>query len=127
MLALSGLVTALVQLLTVDNQDSDPIVGVDPIRWLCDLAKAGVELEEISVDPAALRHFPRTYIVASEDEIVRDDSKWLQTALSQSNVPNEAVYWPGMCHAFPLLFDHLPEARKAIADIRVWLDGKNGR
>jgi monoterpene epsilon-lactone hydrolase len=111
----------------VDNQDTDPIVGVDLIRELCDIAKEGVELEEISIDPAALRHFPRTYVVASEDEILRDDSRWLQTALSQSNVPIEAVYWPGMCHAFPLLFDHLPEARRAIADIRAWLDRNNGR
>jgi acetyl esterase/lipase len=106
----------------VENRASDPVVDSRLLQWVCSLATENADPDRIALDWTALSHFPPTYIVASEHEVLRDDSKRLESGLVESGVPVRAVYWSGLPHAFPLLHQYLPEARRATTDIVRWLD-----
>jgi acetyl esterase/lipase len=110
-----------------ENSTRDPVVDVRLLQWLCSLAKENADPDLISVEWTALGFFPPTYVVASVDELLRDDSRRLESALLKSDVQVRAVYWPGLPHAFPLLHQYLPEAREATSDINRWLDDNRTR
>ena len=96
------------------------------LDWLCSLARQNADPAGISLDWNALGYFPPTYLVASDGELLRDDSKRLEAALRAQHVPVTSAYWPGLPHAFPLLHRYLPEARAATDSIRAWLDNLHG-
>jgi acetyl esterase/lipase len=100
----------------------DPVIDVELLDWLCSLARQNANPADISLDWNSFGYFPPTYLVASENELLRDDSKRLETALLAQRVPVTSAYWPGQPHAFPLLHRYLPEARAATDGIRAWLD-----
>ncbi len=104
-----------------ENRSRDPLVDVDLLAWLCALARKHAGPDSLDWTWDRRDYFPPTYVVASQDEVLRDDSQRLASALSSSGVPTRAVLWPGLCHAFPLLHGYLPEAAAALGDIRAWL------
>jgi epsilon-lactone hydrolase len=105
-----------------ENDPVDPVIDWELLQWLCALAKTGVDPRAIMLDWTSLGYFPPTYLVASEDEILTDHSKRLESALRQQRVPVQAVYWPQLFHAFPLLNEFLPEAKQAVEDVKRWLE-----
>ncbi len=104
-----------------ENRSRDPLVDVDLLAWLCALARKHAGPDSLDWTWDRLDYFPPTYVVASQDEVLRDDSQRLASVLLSSGIPTRAVFWPGLCHAFPLLHGYLPEAAAALGDIREWL------
>jgi acetyl esterase/lipase len=100
----------------------DPVLDAELLDWLCSLARQNADPAGTRLDWNALGYFPPTYLVASDSELLRDDSKRLEAALRAQCVPVTSAYWPGQPHAFPLLHRFLPEARAATDGIRTWLD-----
>jgi monoterpene epsilon-lactone hydrolase len=113
---------SLAALSVSENGDRDPLLDSQLLEWVCSLARQNVDPQFVTVNWTELSYLPRTHIVACADELLVDDSRRLESALSSQHVPVKADYWIGLCHAFPLLYDHLPEAKEAIARVRVWLD-----
>ncbi len=100
----------------------DPLLSWELLQWLCLLATDHVDPNVAMLDDISTACFPKTYIVAAADELLTIDSRQLNATLRKSNVPVRAVCWPKMFHAFPLLYDYVPEAVKAINDVKAWLD-----
>ncbi len=106
----------------LENGDRDPLLDTQLLEWVCSLARQNVDPQFVTINWTELSYLPRTYLIACADELLVDDSRRLEAALSSQHVPVKADYWIGLCHAFPLLHDHLPEAREAVSRVRVWLD-----
>ncbi len=69
----------------------------DPKRMLAD--PLNVLESELSLD----RLFPETYAMAGTHDILLDDTRRLETALTKRSIPNKVSYFPGQGHAFHLL------------------------
>lgn len=67
-----------------------------------------------------LTGLPPLLVQAGDDDITRDDSVALQALARQSGVACTLRVWPGLCHHFQV-FDALPEAREAIAEIGAFI------
>jgi epsilon-lactone hydrolase len=70
----------------------DPVLDVELLDWLCSLARQNANPADISLDWNSFGYFPPTYLVASENELLRDDSKRLEAALRAQRVPVSSAY-----------------------------------
>lgn len=79
----------------VQSGERDPVIDAELLDWLCGLARQNGDPAEASLDWQALGCFPPTYLVASDSELLRDDSRRLEAALRAQHVPVCSAYWPG--------------------------------
>ncbi|MBZ2168367.1 alpha/beta hydrolase [Marinobacter sp. F4216] len=115
-----------------DNASGDAMLPLVSLSHAVDWYLQGTDANDPEVSPlfGVFNDFPPTLIVASDAEILRDDSLHFAHRLGVAGVTTELALWPDLPHAFPLLEDWLPEASVAREQIGVFiqeqLDDKNG-
>jgi len=60
---------------------------------------------------------PATLLMCAQRELLRDDSIELAAKMKATGVEVRLEVWPHVFHAWPVIADHLPEAKAAIAII----------
>lgn len=63
------------------------------------------------------KHLPPLFFIASNDEILRDDTVLLAQSCLSAGVDTTCHLWPELPHAFPLFSALFPEAKRACEDI----------
>lgn len=76
---------------------------------------------EISPVNADCRGFPPMYLVASDAEVLRDDSVLFAERASAQGASVRLDLWPALPHAFPLMEDLLPEAQSSRREIAAFM------
>ena len=89
----------------VDNGGPVPIVTGDEMKMAFDqiVGKAGtknVDFFPLVGGANALKGFPRTYIINTDKEALRDDGLVLEAALKDAGVPVKRDNLPGLPHYF---------------------------
>ena len=96
------------------------------------LSKETIAVYLQSDDPAALRDpyfapyygeytgFPPTLLIASDSEVLRDDSVFLQEKLQKAGANSKLSLYHGLMHTFPLI-PSIPESKKAYREIGEFL------
>jgi acetyl esterase/lipase len=69
---------------------------------------------------------PPLLITASTAELLCDDSVLFARKASKAGVKTELALWPLMPHAFPLLENWIPEAKRAREDITTFIQEQLG-
>jgi len=97
----------------------DAVLSIASLHHLTTLYAGERDLTDPELSPlyADLRGFPPLYLIASADEVLRDDSVGLAYRARESGVPVKLELWPRLPHAFPLFESLFPEARQAREDI----------
>lgn len=72
---------------------------------------------ELSPLYADFRGFPPLYFIASDAEILRDDSVFCEQRAREAGVETKIDIWPTLPHAFPLFSAMFPEVRESHDDI----------
>ncbi len=68
-----------------------------------------------------LRGLPRTLIQVGSHEMLRSDSELMADRLAEAGVPCELQVWRRQVHAFQAAADLVPEARRAVEEIGVFV------
>lgn len=76
---------------------------------------------EISPVNADCSGFPPMYLVASDAEVLRDDSVLFAERASAQGASVRLDLWPALPHAFPLMEDLLPEAQTSRREIAAFM------
>lgn len=106
------------------NEKSDSMVNADDIPRFAKDYLAGADPHDpyaspLYGDPSGL---PPTLIQASGGEVLRDDAVRMADSMRRAGCDVELQIWPGMAHTWQLLAPFVPEARRAIEAIRVFLE-----
>lgn len=98
---------------------SDPILPIGALVSLAEhyIGDADTADPEISPLFADFSGFPPAYLIASENEILLDDTLMIARRMREAGVDVELDVWPVLPHAFPLLEVVLPEGRGAREDM----------
>lgn len=101
------------------KRNSDPILPISVLHRVSEFYIAGWDTSDPELSPlfADLTGFPPMYLLASENEVLLDDTLLLARRLREAGLPLQMDIWPLMPHAFPVLEMVLPEARLARQDI----------
>lgn len=75
---------------------------------------------------ADLQGLPPTFIQASVADILLDDASRIDSALRHNGIPCELKLYPPMPHGWQRLGPLLPESRRAIEEIAIFVDGRFG-
>jgi epsilon-lactone hydrolase len=102
-----------------ENEARDPYLPARLLRPVAELYLAGADPRDPRASPlfGDLRGLPPLLLVASPDEILRDDTVRLAAAARSRGVEVTVELWPRMPHVFPLFARLVPEGRRAIAGI----------
>jgi epsilon-lactone hydrolase len=73
---------------------------------------------------ADLAGYPETMIQASEYDVFQSDSVMLQQKLITQNVKVHFKLWPRMWHIFQMSYAMLPEGKKALNEIKVFIENE---
>lgn len=68
-----------------------------------------------------LSNFPPTWLIASETEVLRDDSVVFHKKLKKAGRESHLRLYPGLMHAFAIVTT-FPEARKALYEMKPFID-----
>lgn len=85
----------------------------------------GITMLDASPVHADLGNLPPTYLTASTDEVLIDDSLMLVQALTKEAVPLQVNIRSGLFHLWPLWPGDLPEAQATLEDIAAFITGSN--
>lgn len=105
------------------RKNSDAILPVASLVRLADIFVGDWDTADPELSPlfADFTGFPPTYLIASESEVLLDDSLMLARRMRAAGVPVDLDVWPILPHAFPLLEAVLPEGRGARKDIAAFM------
>ncbi|MBW7472171.1 alpha/beta hydrolase [Marinobacter sp. M216] len=105
------------------NAGRDAMLPVASLAQALDWYLDGADSANPEISPllGECRGLPPTLIVASEAELLRDDSVLFARRLAAAGVPTELALWPHLPHAFPLLEDWFPEASGARQQITTFM------
>lgn len=106
------------------NADSDLMNDDKTDAALARLSFGGLSGNDPDVSPllADLSMLPPTFVTASVDEILLDDSRLLIRALGLAGVPTRAILVPGQFHMWTLWPGVLHQARTTLSDIAAFLN-----
>jgi epsilon-lactone hydrolase len=109
--------------------DADPMVGIDHLATAAEYYLSGADprtpyASPLYGDPAGL---PPTLIQVGSDEVLRDDAIRMAGKMRAAGCRVESEIWPRMPHVWHLFAPILPEARRAIARIGVFVCGEFAR
>lgn len=76
---------------------------------------------ELSPLYADLKGFPPLYLLASDSEILTDDTVLFVQRAREAGIPTRMDIWPKLPHAFPLFESLFPEVREARKDILAFM------
>lgn len=101
-----------------ENASRDALVPPEALPRIVAAYAGGhdLRLPELSPLHGDFAGLPPLHFVASRDEVMRDDSVLAANKAHAAGVVVELHLWSGLMHAFPM-FNRLPEARTALANI----------
>ena len=76
---------------------------------------------ELSPLYADLAGFPPLYLIASDAEVLLDDTTMFVQRAREAGIPTQMDLWPVLPHAFPIMEAWLPEARQARLDMTAFM------
>lgn len=102
----------------IENGARDALVPPEALPRIVNAYAAGRYLSDPQISPLRgdFIGLPPLHFVASNDEVLRDDSALAVAKARLAGVAVEFKLWRGLMHAFPL-FHRLPEAKTACTDI----------
>lgn len=102
---------------------SDPILPISVLHRVSDYYIGNWDTSDPELSPlyADFQGFPPTYLLASENEVLLDDTLLLAQRLREAGIPLQLDVWPILPHAFPVLESLLPEARLAREDMTAFM------
>ena len=108
------------------NAQLDPMLPAQRIDEAARLYAPEAELDDPDVSPlfADFAGLPPLSIHVGTTEILLDDSQRLAERARGHGVEIELKTWHRMPHVFPMFADFLPEGRRALNEIRAFLDAR---
>lgn len=97
----------------------DPILPVTTLHRVSEFYIGTWDTSDPELSPlyADLKGFPPLYLLASDNEVLRDDTVMFAQRAREAGVVIQMDIWPILPHAFPVLEQWLPEAALARKDI----------
>jgi acetyl esterase/lipase len=98
---------------------SDPILPIASLQRVDELYAGGHDASDPELSPlyADCRGFPPMYLLASDSEVLLDDTVLFARRAKAAGVDVRFEIWPVLPHAFPLFGALFPEVRQARDDI----------
>lgn len=102
---------------------SDPILPAAALYRVDDFYSGTHDASDPELSPlfADFRGFPPLYFLASDNEILRDDSVLCARRASEAGVDTTLDIWPELPHAFPLFSAMFPEANESHKDMAAFI------
>ena len=98
---------------------SDPLLPIVALQKVDEMYAGDWDASDPELSPlyADLTGFPPLYLLASDSEVLLDDTVLLARRAREAGVPTKLEVWPILPHAFPLFERFMPEVRAAREDI----------
>jgi acetyl esterase/lipase len=97
----------------------DPILPAAALSRVAELYAGGMDTSDPELSPlyADCRGFPPMFLLASDNEVLLDDTVLFARNVKQCGVDVSLEVWPVLPHAFPLFAAWFPEVKQAQDDI----------
>jgi acetyl esterase/lipase len=97
----------------------DPILPMAALAYVGELYAGGLDTSDPELSPlyADCTGFPPLYLLASDNEVLLDDTVLFARQAVQAGVEARFEVWPALPHAFPLFAAWFPEVKQAQDDI----------
>jgi epsilon-lactone hydrolase len=101
------------------RRHADPLLPVAALSKIDELYAGEWDASDPELSPLYMDcvGMPPMLFLASDNEILTDDTILLARRMQSSGVPTTCHIWPELPHAFPLFEDWFPEVRTARADM----------
>ena len=101
------------------KRNSDPILPMAALARVDEMYAGEWDASDPELSPlyADCRGFPPLYLLASEGEVLLDDTVLFARRAREAGVSVKLDVWPHLPHAFPLFERFMPECRQARLDI----------
>jgi acetyl esterase/lipase len=101
------------------KRKSDPLLPIAALQRVDEMYAGDWDASDPELSPlyADLTGFPPLFLMASDNEVLRDDTVLFAQRAQEAGLSVKLEVWPILPHAFPLFVRWMPEARQAIADI----------
>jgi monoterpene epsilon-lactone hydrolase len=98
---------------------SDPVLAISALHRIGEFYVGGQDLADPELSPlyADLGGFPPLYLIASDNEVLRDDTVFFAQRAREAGIETRMDIWPKLPHAFPLFEPFFPEVKQAREDI----------
>ncbi|MFP5307641.1 MAG: alpha/beta hydrolase [Gammaproteobacteria bacterium] len=102
---------------------SDPILPIGALARIDELYAGEWDASDPELSPlyADLTGFPPMYLLASDCEVLLDDTVLLARRAREAGIPVKLDVWPVLPHAFPLFESMFPEVKEARRDVVAFL------
>lgn len=101
------------------RRNSDPLLAIHTLQRVDQLYAGDWDASDPQLSPlyAELDGFPPTYLLASDGEVLLDDTVLFARRAQAAGIEVRLDVWPLLPHAFPLFAALFPEVRQARTDI----------
>jgi epsilon-lactone hydrolase len=101
------------------KRHSDPLLPIAALQRVDEMYAGDWDASDPELSPlyADLTGFPPLYLLASDSEVLLDDTVLLARRAREAGVSTRLEVWPILPHAFPLFERFMPEVRQAREDI----------
>lgn len=98
---------------------SDPMLPIASLQRVDEMYAGDWDASDPELSPlyADLTGFPPLYLLASDSEVLLDDTVLLARRAREAGIPTQLEVWPILPHAFPLFERWMPEVKEARLDI----------
>lgn len=98
---------------------SDPLLPIAALQRVDDMYAGDWDASDPELSPlyADVTGFPPMYLLASDSEVLLDDTVLLARRMREAKIETKLEVWPILPHAFPLFERVFPEVRQAREDI----------
>ena len=98
---------------------SDPLLPMASLQRVDEMYAGDWDASDPELSPlyADVRGFPPMYLLASDSEVLLDDTVLFARRLREGGIETKLDVWPILPHAFPLFERIFPEVREARKDI----------
>jgi len=101
------------------RRKSDPLLPIAALQRVDEMYAGNWDASDPELSPlyADLTGFPPLFLLASDNEVLRDDTILFAHRAREAGIATKLEVWPVLPHAFPLFARFMPEARGALDDI----------
>ena len=101
------------------KRHTDPILPIAALQRVDAMYAGDWDASDPELSPlyADLAGFPPLYLLASDSEVLLDDTVLLARRAREAGIPTKLDVWPILPHAFPLFEQFMPEVKQARLDI----------
>jgi epsilon-lactone hydrolase len=113
----------------VSNRRRDPILPIGALWRISEFYVGTADTSDPELSPlyADLHGFPPLYLIATDSEVLLDDTLLLAQRAREAGVATTVDVWPLLPHAFPVMETVLPEGRQARKDMAEFIRAQLAR